>query len=320
MTTAATDAPERAADALPAEVDIAVIGAGFSGLGTAIRLKQEGHTDFVVLERGENVGGTWWFNTYPGCQCDVPSHLYSYSFAPNPAWTRTYSRQDEIREYLQHSADRFGVRPFIHTDTSAELAVWDEDAGVWEIQTDRGNLRARMLVAGVGPLAEPKIPDLPGLGRFKGKTMHSARWDHGYGLKGKRVASIGTGASAIQYVPQIQPEVKQLHVFQRTAPWVMPHTDRPTTAAERRLYTRFPGLQRVVRGAVYSGRESLALGFVKRPKLMGLVEKLARRQISKQVKDPALRAKVTPDYTIGCKRILPSNRWYPRSASPTSSS
>jgi cation diffusion facilitator CzcD-associated flavoprotein CzcO len=319
MTAAAEATPPPAQNAtgdLPAEVEIAIIGAGFSGLGTAIRLLQEGHTDFAVLERGSDIGGTWWFNTYPGCQCDVPSHLYSFSFAPNPTWTRTYSKQAEIRDYLGRTADRFGVRPYVHCDTAAENAVWDEDAGQWVIETSRGTVRARLVVAGMGPLAEPKIPEVPGLDQFQGEVMHSARWDHEYDLKGKRVASVGTGASAIQYVPNIQPDVEQLYVFQRTAPWIMPHSDRPTTGVERQVYSRFPALQRMVRGLVYSARETLVVGFTKRPQLMGLVEKIARRHIKSSIPDRELRAKVTPDYTIGCKRILPSNRWYPALAEP----
>ena len=317
MSTAAeTPVAEQPTDALPAEVEILVIGAGFSGLGTAIRLKQAGHEDFLVLERGDDVGGTWHWNTYPGCGCDVPSHLYSYSFAPNPEWTRTYTRQPEIRAYLRRCADDFGVRPYVRTQTTVKSAVWDEDAARWDVETTRGPVRARVLIAAMGPLNHPKTPDVPGLDSFEGHTMHSARWDHDYDLRGKRVASIGTGASAIQYVPSIQPEVEQLHVFQRTPPWVLPHTDRPTTSIERRLYRRFPALQRLVRGAVYTGRETNVVGFVKNPRLMGVIERLARRHMSRQVPDPELRAKVTPDYTIGCKRILPSNRWYPALAEP----
>ena len=311
-----TPAGGQEAGALPSEVDVAVIGAGFSGLGTAIRLKQEGYEDFVVLERGDDVGGTWHWNTYPGCGCDVPSHLYSFSFAPNPDWTRTYSRQSEIRDYLHRCADEFGVRAHVRTGTAVQAAAWDEAARRWEIETSRGTLRARVLIAGMGPLTEPKTPPLPGLEGFEGHTMHSARWDHDYDLKGKRVASIGTGASAIQYVPSIQPDVEQLHVFQRTPPWIMPHTDRPTSAFERRLYRRFPALQRLVRGAVYAGRETNVVGFVKNPRLMSVIERIARRHMARQVPDAELREKVTPDYTIGCKRILPSNRWYPVLAEP----
>ncbi len=293
------------------ETDILIVGAGFSGLGTAIRLRQEGYTDFVVLERGDDVGGTWHFNTYPNCGCDVPSHLYSFSFAPNADWSRTYSKQPEIRDYLQRTADQFGVRPHVRTNTTVLSAEWDEEAGRWNVETDAGTYRTRMLIPGMGPLAEPRIPEIEGLEDFEGEVMHSARWDHSTDLKGKKVASIGTGASAIQYVPAIQPEVEQLHVFQRTAPWIMPHTDRPTKSWERRIYGAFPALEKVVRGGVYAARELLVVGFVKQPKLMGLVEKIARKHIQQSVPDPELRRKVTPDYTIGCKRILPSNRWYP---------
>ncbi|MFN2615952.1 MAG: flavin-containing monooxygenase [Thermoleophilaceae bacterium] len=301
---------------LPGEVDVAVIGSGFSGLCAAIRMKQEGYEDFVVLERDEEVGGTWWANTYPGCGCDVPSHLYSFSFEPNPDWTRTYSRQPEIRDYLRRCADKYGVRPHIRTHTEVRSAAWDDASQRWEVETSRGPLRARMLIAGAGPLAEPKTPELPGLESFEGKTMHSARWDHDYDLKGKRVASIGTGASAIQYVPAIQPEVEQLHVFQRTPPWIFPHTDRPTTRFERRLYRLLPPAQRLVRALVYAMRESNVLGFVKNPKIMRIPERMARRHMRKQIADTALLEKVTPDYTIGCKRILPSNRWYPALQEP----
>jgi cation diffusion facilitator CzcD-associated flavoprotein CzcO len=290
--------------------DIVIVGSGFSGLGMAIRLKQAGMNDFVVLERADEVGGTWQANTYPGCACDVPSHLYSFSFAPNPEWTQTYSPQPEIWDYLRRCADDFGVRPHVQLGCAVESATWLEGERRWEIETSRGTYRARVVIAGMGPLTEPKIPDLPGLEDFQGETFHSARWNHDYDLKGKRVASIGTGASAIQYVPAIQEQVEQLHVFQRTAPWIMPHSNRPISDAERRLYRRVPALQKLVRGGVYAGRELLVLGFVKNPRLMRVVERIARRHIRSQIDDPRLVEKVTPDYTIGCKRILPSNRWY----------
>jgi cation diffusion facilitator CzcD-associated flavoprotein CzcO len=309
-------APDHADGSLPAEVDVAILGAGFSGLGMAIKLKQEGFEDFVVAERDEEVGGTWWANTYPGCACDVPSHLYSFSFELNPHWTRTYSQQAEIRDYLRRCADKYGIRPHLRLRTTVTSAAWDDEARRWEIETTRGSLRARVVVAGAGPLAEPKIPELPGLESFEGHTMHSARWDHDYDLKGKRVASIGTGASAIQYVPAIQPEVERLYVFQRTPPWIFPHTDRPTTRLERRLYRAVPALQRLVRAGIYAGRETNVLGFVKNPKRMRVAEFLARRHMRRQISDPQLLEKVTPDYTIGCKRILPANEWYPALQEP----
>ena len=292
------------------DVDIAIIGSGFSGLAMAIRLKQEGIEDFTVLERGDDVGGTWHFNTYPGCACDVPSHLYSFSFAPNPEWSETYSRQPEIRDYLRRVADEYGVRAQVRFNCTVSGIEWDEGTGGWRVETSDGPIRARVVVSGMGPLAEPKIPPVEGLDYFEGETFHSARWNHDYDLKGKRVAAVGTGASAIQFVPAIQKEVAQLHVIQRTPPWVMPHPNRPITRWEARLYTRFPPLQKLVRGTAYGLRELLVLGFVKNPRLMQLPERIARWHMRSQISDPALLEKVSPSYTIGCKRILPSNQWY----------
>ena len=293
------------------DVDVLIVGAGFSGLGMAIRLKQEGFDDFAVLERADDVGGTWQANTYPGCACDVPSHLYSFSFAPNPEWSQTYSLQPEIWDYLRDTAGRFDVLSHVRFGHSLTAADWDKEAGRWQVQTDQGPFSARVFVPAMGPLAEPKKPEVPGLDDFEGAVFHSARWDHDHDLSGERVASIGTGASAIQYVPSIQPEVEQLYAFQRTAPWIMPHSNRGVTGVERRLYSALPAVQRLVRGAIYSAREILVLGFVKKPKLMNVVERLARAHMRKQISDPGLLEKVTPDYTIGCKRILPSNKWYP---------
>src|SRR5215208_6734219 len=311
MTTldATTEGPETGA--IPAEVDVAIVGSGFSGLCMAIKLREAGMDDFVVLERGDAVGGTWWFNTYPGCGCDVPSHLYSYSFAPNPDWTRTYSRQGELEAYLQRVARDFDLGRSVRLGTTVTGAEWDEAEQRWRVETDRGDLRARVLVSAAGALSDPKTPEIEGLERFQGHTFHSAQWDHDYAVEGKRVAVIGTGASAIQFVPAIAPAVAQMHVFQRTAPWIMPHTDRPIPPHERALYRRFPLLQRLLRGGIYSARELLVLGFVKEPRLMKLVERLARKHMDRQISDPELRRKVEPGYTIGCKRILPSNQWYP---------
>src|SRR4051812_8316744 len=208
------------------EVDVAIVGTGFSGLGMAINLKKAGRDDFVLLEKGTDVGGTWHWNTYPGCACDVPSHLYSFSFAPNPEWPETYSKQPEIRKYLEKVATDFGIRPYIRFNTTVEGARWDDDAQRWTVETSQGTISARVLVSGMGPLSEPRIPDIEGLDSFEGETFHSARWNHDFDVKGKRIASIGTGASAIQYVPSIQADVEQLHVFQRTPPWIFPHSNR----------------------------------------------------------------------------------------------
>ncbi len=290
------------------DTTVAIIGSGFSGIGLAIRLKQDGVEDFVVLERNDGVGGTWWANTYPGCACDVPSHLYSFSFAPNPDWTRTYSRQPEIRGYLSRVAEEHGVMPHVRLGTEVRGARWDGER--WELDTSQGRVTAKILVSAAGPLVEPRLPDVPGLDRFQGDAFHSARWDHSVSLRGKRVAAIGTGASAIQFVPRIAPEVERLHVFQRTPPWVMPHSSRAITRTERRLYRLAPPLQRLVRGGIYTAREALVLGFVKRPPAMRLLERVSRRHMARSL-PPELIAKATPHYRLGCKRILPSNDWYP---------
>ena len=295
---------------------VAIVGAGFGGLGMAIRLKQSGSEDFVVFERDGEVGGTWWANTYPGCQCDIPSHLYSYSFAPNSEWTRTYPLQPEIREYLSDCTNRFGLRPHIRFNCPVQRAEWDQDEGVWQIETPDGSFSAQVLVGAPGPLSEPSIPSLPGIDDFQGVAFHTAHWDHSQDLTGRNVAVIGTGASAIQTVPQIQPQVEHLTIFQRTAPWVVPHRDRPITAFERRLYRRVPAAQRAVRTMVYVSREALVPGLAFRPQLMNAVQKMAEGHLAKQVPDEALRAKLTPNYVIGCKRILPSNKWYPAIVQP----
>jgi cation diffusion facilitator CzcD-associated flavoprotein CzcO len=293
-----------------AHVDVAIIGAGFGGLGTAIRLKQRGWTNFVVLERAEAIGGTWRDNSYPGCACDVPSHLYSFSFAPNPLWTNTYSRQPEIWAYLRDCARRYGLGPHLRLGHQVHSANWDEQHRHWVVATSHGTLTARVLVSAAGGLSDPATPKLPGLESFAGKVFHSARWDHDHDLTGRRVAVIGTGASAVQFVPEIQPKVAKLSVFQRTPPWVLPHRSRPITRIEHAVYQAFPPAQRLARAHIYWARELYALGF-QRPKFMRRGQRIAERHLFRQVPDPALRAKLTPDYTMGCKRILPSSRYLP---------
>ncbi|MFG3095630.1 flavin-containing monooxygenase [Streptomyces sp. NPDC048202] len=297
-------------------VRVAVIGSGFGGLGAAVRLRREGVTDFVVLERAGSVGGTWRDNSYPGCACDVPSHLYSFSFAPNPDWPRTFSGQEHIRAYLERVADDFDLRPHLRFDSEVKLMTWDEDELRWHIETASGSLTADMVVSATGPLSDPKIPAIPGLDSFPGRVFHSARWDHDYDLRGKRVAMVGTGASAIQIVPSIQPEVSKLTVFQRTPPWVMPRMDRAIGTAERRLHQALPFTARLRRGLLWGIRELQVQAFTKHPDELGLVEQLARRNMARAIKDPALRAKLTPDYRIGCKRILLSSSYYPALAKP----
>jgi cation diffusion facilitator CzcD-associated flavoprotein CzcO len=300
----------------PTRARIGIVGAGFGGLGMAIHLRQAGIDDFVIWERDSDVGGTWWTNTYPGCQCDIPSHLYSFSFEPNPEWTRTYPLQPEISRYLRRCADRYGISDHIRLDCEVTGADWDEGEGVWHVQTARGPYTVDLVIAAPGFLSEPATPSLPGLERFEGVTFHTARWNHDRDLTGRRVAVIGTGASAIQTVPQIQPIVEHIDVFQRTPPWVMPHRDRPITEAERRIYRRFPALQRMVRSWVYFTREMLVPGFVRNPQLMKLPQRVARRNLERNVADPELRAKLMPDYSFGCKRVLPSNEWYPAITKP----
>jgi cation diffusion facilitator CzcD-associated flavoprotein CzcO len=296
--------------------EIAIVGAGFGGLGMAIRLKQEGRDDFVLLERGDDVGGTWWANSYPGCQCDIPSNLYSFSFACNPDWDRAYPMRDDILEYLRGCADRYGIMP--HARLGCELlgATWVADAQRWELETTTGPLAARVLIAAPGLLSEPSTPALPGIERFEGNAFHTANWDHSDDLTGKRVALIGAGATAVQVVPEIQPLVGRLHLFQRTPPWVIPHTDHPVAVGMRDLYRRIPVLQKLSRGGIYAIRESLAFGITRDRRWLKATELNARLHLRRQVEDPELRARLTPDYEIFCKRIILSNRWYPAIQAP----
>lgn len=291
---------------------IAIIGSGFSGLGMAIKLKEGGERDFVVYEREGGVGGTWRVNHYPGCACDVQSHLYSFSFEPNPNWSRMFAPQPEIRAYLEKCAEKYGVLPHIQLNTEIRTLKWDEAQSLWHIEDAHGNQStADVVISGMGGLSTPSYPALKGLESFQGKTFHSQRWDHDYDLRGKRVAVIGTGASAIQFVPRIQPEVAHLDLYQRTAPWIMPKPDREVSKLEQALFNRFPTLQQGFRNLIYMMLESRVLGFAISPRIMKLAQRLAIRHIHRQIKDPALREKVTPDYTIGCKRILISNDYYP---------
>ncbi|MEU4263313.1 flavin-containing monooxygenase [Streptomyces argenteolus] len=298
-------------------VRVAVIGSGFGGLGAAVRLRREGITDFLVLERAGSVGGTWRDNSYPGCACDVPSHLYSFSFAPNPDWPRTFSGQEHIRAYLEHVADTFGLRPHLRFGHEVTMMRWDNDQLYWVIESANGStVTADVIVSATGPLSEPKLPDIPGLVGFPGKVFHSAQWDHDHDLTGRRVAVIGTGASAIQIVPEIQPEVAALTLFQRTPPWVMPRVDRAISGAEKWLHRTLPFTGTARRGLLWGIRELQVGAFTKHPDQLGFVERIAKANMARAVKDPELRAKLTPSYRIGCKRILLSNTYYPALARP----
>jgi cation diffusion facilitator CzcD-associated flavoprotein CzcO len=298
-------------------VRVAVIGAGFGGLGAALRLRRIGVTDLVVLERASSVGGTWRDNTYPGCACDVPSHLYSFSFAPNPHWPRSFSRQPDIRAYLEWLTDAFGLRPHIRFDCPAERLRWDPHELHWVIDTPRGPLAADVIVSATGPLSAPRLPDLPGLADFPGRVVHSARWDHGQSLLGRRVAVVGTGASAAQIVPEIAREADRLTVFQRTPPWVLPRRDRAITAFERRLHDRWPVTRAARRQLLWIARETQVGAFTRHPGTLRALETLALRNMRRGgITDPALRQRLTPAYRIGCKRILLSDDWYPTFTRP----
>jgi cation diffusion facilitator CzcD-associated flavoprotein CzcO len=294
---------------------IAILGAGFAGLGTALELRRRGVHDFVIFERGGEVGGTWRDNTYPGCACDVKSDLYSFSGVPNPDWSHRYARQPEILAYLRKTADEQGLRPHIRFNTEMEEARWDEDEALWRIRTSGDDLTARVLISGHGPLIEPKWPDIPGLDGFEGERFHSARWNHAVDLKGKRVAVIGTGASAIQFIPELQPLAGRITVFQRTPPWVMPRMDAETSPRRRELFRRHPVLQRLSRQWIFVKAEARHLGF-SNPKVGALMEKVGHQHLEAQVGDPELRRKLTPDYRLGCKRILVSDDYYPAIQQP----
>jgi cation diffusion facilitator CzcD-associated flavoprotein CzcO len=291
---------------------VLIIGTGFAGLGMAIRLKQAGIHDFTILEQAPSLGGTWRDNHYPGAACDVPSPLYSFSFEPNPRWSRMFAPQKEILAYLEHCADKYDLRRHIEFDCGVKRAVFDDKKGLWTVTTSNGKtLRARALVAGCGGLSRPSLPDIAGLKSFEGKVFHTARWDHSYALAGKRVAVIGTGASAIQVVPAIAPLVAKLDVYQRTPPWIIPKPDPSFSERTQEVFAKVPGVQTFTRNAIYWLLEAFALGFVVDPRLMKPRQNQALKYLARAVKDPVLREKLTPKYTIGCKRILFTNDYFP---------
>jgi cation diffusion facilitator CzcD-associated flavoprotein CzcO len=294
---------------------IAIIGTGFGAIATAVSLRRAGVEDFVLIDRADDVGGVWRDNDYPGAAVDVKSHLYSLSFAPNPDWRNVFARQPELHEYLRQVVDAFDLRRRLVLGCEVEELRWDARALRWEIDTERGPRTAQHVVVATGALAEPVVPDLPGLARFKGPSFHSARWDHGFDLAGKRVAVVGTGASAVQFVPAIAPTVGHLTVFQRTPPWIMPRHDHEIGARSRRLYRAVPLAQRLARAAIYCQFEWMILGF-RHPSLMRFAERRARRHLEAQVADPVLRAKLMPSYSLGCKRILLSDTYLPALTRP----
>lgn len=290
---------------------VVIVGAGFGGICTGVKLREAGIDDFLILEREEGVGGTWRINDYPGCACDISSHLYSFSFAPKPDWSRFFATQPEIRRYLEDIVADHGLGDRIALGVELLDATWSEAGQHWAITTSAGAITADVLVSATGVFGAPSIPDVPGMDTFNGPVFHSARWNHDVELRGKRVAVVGTGASAVQFVPAIQPLVERLVVFQRTPAWILPRFDRPTSRLEHRLLRRIPVLQRLLRGWIYLVCESLGLVNLVDMRFGWMFHSLGRWQLRRQVPDRKLRARLTPDYVVGCKRAILSDGWYP---------
>ena len=292
-------------------VKVAIVGGGFGGLCMAIKLREAGIEDFVLLEKAEQVGGTWRDNSYPGCACDVQSHMYSFSFEGNPDWSARYSGWKEIQDYILRTTEKHGIQEKTRFNAEVCGAHFDQDKALWTLDLKDGSqVVCQHWVLASGPLHVPQIPNFPGLDRFKGKVFHSSQWDHGYDLTGKKVVSVGTGASAIQYVPQIAPEVERLTVVQRTPGWIIPRDERTYSKLTKTLFRRFPLLRKLHRVRLYWSNESRVVPIF-HPRLAGLLEKVVKQFIRFQVKDKETARKLTPSYTLGCKRIMISNRYYP---------
>jgi cation diffusion facilitator CzcD-associated flavoprotein CzcO len=299
------------------DAEVMIVGTGFSGLCMAIQLQKSGMNSFLLLERGQDVGGTWRDNTYPGAACDIASHLYSLSFELNPNWTRVYPEQEEIQSYLKKVAEKYNLYSKIRFNSAVNAANFNDSDQAWAVVTDTATLKCRALVLGTGGLSEPVIPNIPGLKNFRGEVFHSAQWNHAHDLAGKHIAVIGTGASAVQFVPKIASVAGHIKVFQRTPPWVVPRNDRLFSAFEKFLFCFVPGAMRLWRWSIYWQKELLAVGMIMNPKLMTIVQKIGLKHIERQVVDTVLRDTVTPSDVIGCKRILLSDTWYPTISSPS---
>ncbi len=292
--------------------DTLIVGAGFTGLGAAIRLTQAGIDDIVILERGDRVGGTWRDNTYPGVACDIPSLLYSFSFVKNPSWSRAYPRGGEICTHIEDMTDQFDLRRRIRFNSETTALTFDESAGIWTVKTKQRKIfRARTVVMASGPLADHKLPNIRGIDTYQGRKIHSAAWDHGYDFTGKRVAVIGTGASAVQIVPELVKTAQFVKVFQRTPGWVLPRPDTRMPDAVQSLFARVPVAQELAREALFWGHEAAATALVWKSPLSAVVARLAKAHLHAAVADPWMRRQLTPDFTPGCKRMLVSSDYYP---------
>ncbi len=293
-------------------VDVLIVGAGFSGLCMGIKLLEAGMNSFLIIEKSADIGGTWWENRYPGCACDIPSHLYSFSFAPSTEWTRMYPGQKEIHDYLKRCVEHYGLASYLRLNTRFHEAIWDESEGLWNATAGDGmRIRASVLVSGMGALHVPHYPELKGLERFQGPAFHSSSWDYGVDLTGKDVAVVGTGASAIQFVPQIAPRVAKLYLFQRTPPWVVPRLDFAFSEKWRRRFRTIPVTRWAFRQLLFWRQEFRVFSFLGNQTFRKMVEAIAHRHVARNIEDPKLRAALTPSYHLGCKRVLVSDDYYP---------
>jgi len=314
--TVAEQADQNALRKDPVHTRALIIGSGFSGLGMAIALQRQ-DVDFLILEKADEIGGTWRDNTYPGCACDIPSHMYSFSFEPKPDWRHMWSFQPEIFDYLKGVTDKYGLRRYVQFGARVDRAHWDDDEQSWHVFTDNGKeYVAQFLVSGAGGLHIPLVPDIEGIDEYQGTTFHSAQWDHSVDITGKRVAVIGTGASAIQIVPEIVGDVAELQLYQRTPPWVMPRPNNPIPQWMRTTFSNVPGTRALMRAGIYWIHEGVGFAMTRQPRLLKLGELLGKWNIRRSVKDRELRRKLTPNYRAGCKRILNSDTYYGGIANP----